>query len=66
MLQITKVMWEYESPGWVKVNTDGASKENPGRSSIGFLLRNEEGDVIYAFVKEVQEGTKTEAEAKAI
>lgn len=40
-LKITKVIWEYPTAGWIKLNTDGASSGNPGRSSIGFLLRNE-------------------------
>ncbi|XP_075084871.1 uncharacterized protein LOC142168109 [Nicotiana tabacum] len=65
-LKITKVIWEYPTPGWIKVNTDGASRGNPGRSSIDFVLRNEEGDVVYACVKEIHEGTNTEAEAKAV
>uniref|UniRef100_A0A1U7X1L2 Uncharacterized protein LOC104234194 n=1 Tax=Nicotiana sylvestris TaxID=4096 RepID=A0A1U7X1L2_NICSY len=33
-LKVTKVMWEFPSTGWLKVNTDGASRGNPGRSSI--------------------------------
>lgn len=65
-LKITKVIWEYPTAGWIKLNTDGASSGNPGRSSIGFVLRNEEGNVIYACGKEVQEGTNTEAETHAI
>lgn len=65
-LQITKVIWEYPRPGWVKVNIDGASRGNPGRSSIGLMLRNEEGDVLYAYGKEAHEGSNTKAEAKAI
>ncbi|XP_019232503.1 PREDICTED: uncharacterized protein LOC109213197 [Nicotiana attenuata] len=65
-LSFTKVLWECPKAGWIKVNTDGASRGNPGRSSIGFVLRNEEGDLIYGCGKEIQEGTNTEAEAKAI
>nr|XP_009786618.1 PREDICTED: uncharacterized protein LOC104234707 [Nicotiana sylvestris] len=34
-LKVTKFMWEFPSAGWLKVNTDGASRGNPGRSSIG-------------------------------
>lgn len=52
-LKITKVIWEYPTPGWIKVNTDGASRGNLGRSLIGFVLRDEEGDVIYARGKEM-------------
>nr|XP_016504579.1 PREDICTED: uncharacterized protein LOC107822538 [Nicotiana tabacum] len=65
-LRYTKVNWDFPEQGWVKVNTDGASRGNPGRSSIGFVLRNEEGDVLYACGKEIQEGTNSVAEAKAI
>ncbi|XP_070010689.1 uncharacterized protein [Nicotiana sylvestris] len=64
MLHITKVIWEYPSPRWVKINTYGASRGNPRRSAIGFVLRNEKGDVLYAHG--TQEGTNTEAEARAI
>ncbi|XP_019242654.1 PREDICTED: uncharacterized protein LOC109222796 [Nicotiana attenuata] len=65
-LKYTKVLWELPDHGWIKVNTDGASKGNPGRSSIGFVLRNEVGDVIYACGKEIHEASNTVAEAKAI
>ncbi|XP_070017375.1 uncharacterized protein [Nicotiana sylvestris] len=53
------------SEGWVKVNTDGASRGNPGKSSIGVCVRNQEGDVIYALGKEINEATNTEAKALA-
>lgn len=43
-----------------------ASRENLGRSLIGFVLRDEEGDVKYARGKEIQETTNSEAEAAAI
>ncbi|XP_019224809.1 PREDICTED: uncharacterized protein LOC109206439 [Nicotiana attenuata] len=65
-LKTTKVIWKYPEPGWIKVNTDGASRGNPGRSSYGFVLRNEEGEVMYACGKEIDEGTNNEAEARAI
>ncbi|XP_019257601.1 PREDICTED: uncharacterized protein LOC109235804 [Nicotiana attenuata] len=65
-LKFTKVMWEFPELGWIKVNTDGAARGNPGRSSIGFVVRDEQGDVLYAYGKEISEGTNTTAEAKAI
>ncbi|XP_075083250.1 uncharacterized protein LOC142167001 [Nicotiana tabacum] len=50
----------------VKVRNPGASRGNPGRSSIGFCVRNEKGDTIMAVGKEIEETTNTVAEAKAI
>lgn len=61
-LKVTKFLWEVPSQGWIKVNIDG----NPGRSSIGFVLRDEEGDVRFAMGKEIQEVTNTDAETRAI
>ncbi|XP_075098931.1 uncharacterized protein LOC142175826 [Nicotiana tabacum] len=65
-LKVTKVMWEFPSAGWLKVNTDGASRGNPGRSSIGFCIRNENGDIVKSVGKEIEETTNTIAEAKAM
>lgn len=52
-LKITKVVWEYPTTGWIKVNTNGACRGNPGRCYIGFVLRNAEGDVVYACDEEI-------------
>ncbi|XP_075077069.1 uncharacterized protein LOC142163822 [Nicotiana tabacum] len=65
-LKVTKVMWEFPSAGWLKVNTDGASRGNPGRSSIGFCIRNENGDIVKSVGKAIEETTNTVAEAKAM
>ncbi|XP_075082707.1 uncharacterized protein LOC142166891 [Nicotiana tabacum] len=65
-LKIVKVLWEFPMIGWIKINTDGASTGNPGRSSIGFCIKDELGDVIYACGKTIQETTNTVAEALAI
>ncbi|XP_070029417.1 uncharacterized protein [Nicotiana sylvestris] len=65
-LKVTKFMWEFPSAGWLKVNTDGASRGNPGRSSIGFCIRNENGDIVKSVGKEIEETTNTIAEAKAM
>ncbi|XP_019248338.1 PREDICTED: uncharacterized protein LOC109227594 [Nicotiana attenuata] len=65
-LRFDKVTWEFPIEGWLKVNTDGASRGNPGRSSIGFCIRDDMGDVRYAVGKEISEGSNNEAEAVAI
>nr|XP_016459321.1 PREDICTED: ribonuclease H-like [Nicotiana tabacum] len=61
-----KVLWELSELSWVKVNTDGASRGNPGRSSFGFVLRDKYGDILHAQVKEIHEGTNTKAEVMAM
>ncbi|KAG5610738.1 hypothetical protein H5410_022019 [Solanum commersonii] len=43
-----RVTWEKPELGWVKCNTDRASRGNPGESSYSFCLRNNQGDLIYA------------------
>ncbi|XP_019242354.1 PREDICTED: uncharacterized protein LOC109222448, partial [Nicotiana attenuata] len=65
-LKYEKVLWEFPMEGWIKVNTDGASRGNPGRSSIGFCLRDASGDVKYALGREITEGSNNEAEVVAI
>lgn len=52
--------------GWIKVNTDGTSRGNSGRSAIGFCVRDEAGDLRYALGREITEGSNNEAEAVAI
>nr|ANJ02814.1 reverse transcriptase with zinc-finger domain [Solanum demissum] len=43
--------------GRIKINTDGASKGNPGLSSYGFCLRNDRGDLLYAEAGQIGENT---------
>ncbi|GLJ23228.1 hypothetical protein SUGI_0439400 [Cryptomeria japonica] len=35
------LVWRPPPPGWVKMNFDGASKDNPGRAGFGAIIRNE-------------------------
>lgn len=65
-LKVDKVVWELPGEGCLKVNTDGASRGNPGRSAIGYCVRDEFGDIVYAVGKEINETTNTEAKAMAI
>ncbi|XP_070057071.1 uncharacterized protein [Nicotiana tomentosiformis] len=57
---------ELPGEGWIKVNTDGASRGNPKRSAIGYCVRNGIGDVCYAVGKQLNKATNTEAEAEDI
>ncbi|XP_070005263.1 uncharacterized protein [Nicotiana sylvestris] len=65
-LKFEKVIWEFPLEGWIKVNTDGSSRGNPGRSTIGYCLRDESGDVRYALGRVIAEGSNNKAEAVAI
>lgn len=44
------VNWDPPSPGWVKLNTDGSSLGNPGQSSYGGLIRNNNGCWVGGYV----------------
>ncbi|KAK6777990.1 hypothetical protein RDI58_024708 [Solanum bulbocastanum] len=60
------VKWEAPDEGWVKCNTDGARKGNPGESSYGFCLRNSTGDLLYAEAQCIDITTNIEAEIIAM
>ena len=46
----------------MKCNTDGASKRNPGMSSYGYCIRDENGDLIYAKPNSIGETTNMDTE----
>lgn len=48
------------------INTDGASRGNPGPSSYGFLVRTEEGRVLYQEGKAIGISTNNVAEYTAV
>nr|XP_016509522.1 PREDICTED: uncharacterized protein LOC107826990 [Nicotiana tabacum] len=62
----TRVTWQFPFHGWYKCNTDGALKGNPGPSSLGFCVRDDEGDAVYARAVDMGVTTNVVAEAKAI
>ena len=51
---------------WLKCNTDGASKGNPGPSATTFCLRNHVGDFVGAKGFQIADTTNLVAEARAI
>ncbi|KAH0777307.1 hypothetical protein KY290_008718 [Solanum tuberosum] len=65
-VKVTQIKWEFPLEGWIKYNTDGASRGNPGLSSYAFCLRDEKGDLIHAEGASINNTTNTVAEAKAI
>ncbi|KAK3224810.1 hypothetical protein Dsin_004672 [Dipteronia sinensis] len=47
--RIIEVYWHLPPPGWIKVNTDGASLGSPGSSSCGGVFCNHRGFVNCCF-----------------
>jgi len=43
------VRWKFPSPGWVKINTDGAARGYPGLATCGGIFRGSMGEFIEAF-----------------
>ncbi|KAK6773737.1 hypothetical protein RDI58_028975 [Solanum bulbocastanum] len=66
ILHYLAVKWTHPQEGWVKCNTDGASKGNPEESSYGFCIRDSSGDLLYAEAKSIGVATNMEAETMAI
>nr|XP_009616365.1 uncharacterized protein LOC104108915 [Nicotiana tomentosiformis] len=61
-----KVTWQFPHEKWYKCNTDGASKGNFRPSSLGFCVRDDACNLIYARSVNLDETTNVVAEAKAI
>ncbi|KAL0411081.1 UNVERIFIED_CONTAM: putative ribonuclease H protein [Sesamum latifolium] len=63
--KIIIVNWRKPQEGWYKLNTDGASKGNPGIFDAGGILRDHLGRVIFAFQEPLGNTTNTQAELRA-
>ncbi|KAL0293186.1 UNVERIFIED_CONTAM: putative ribonuclease H protein [Sesamum radiatum] len=55
----TTVHWRKPQEGWYKLNTDGASKGNPGISGAGGILRDQLRKVIFAFQEPLRIATNS-------
>ncbi|KAH0679665.1 hypothetical protein KY289_020902 [Solanum tuberosum] len=60
------VKWHPPPSGWLKCNTDGASRGNPGPSVAAFCIRNHEGELVIAKGVRIPDSTNLVAEAIAI
>ncbi|KAL6493350.1 hypothetical protein OROGR_033109 [Orobanche gracilis] len=47
--KVTSVRWLKPPADWVKLNTDGAAKGNPGAAAAGGVVRNHHGKVLTCF-----------------
>jgi ribonuclease HI/exonuclease III len=62
----SNVRWTPPLSGFVKINFDGASRGNPGKSGIGVCIRDECGRVLAIKSQALPPGTNNMAEAHAL
>ena len=62
MRQEVLIRWKYPGMGWMKLNTDGASKGNPGKAGAGGLIRGHRGELFEVFAANCGECSSTQAE----
>lgn len=60
------VIWKYPEDAWVKCNTDGVSKGNPGISTYAFCVRDSNGNLLYAEANNIGLATNVMAEATSV
>ncbi|XP_056697578.1 uncharacterized protein [Spinacia oleracea] len=56
------VRWIAPREGWVKLNTDGASKGNPGRAGCGGVIRGNGGEIFDVYASNCGTCSSTKAE----
>ena len=49
VLRPLPVKWEFPSPGWVKISTDGAARGYSGLAACGSIFRGSMGEFIGVF-----------------
>ncbi|WMV38401.1 hypothetical protein MTR67_031786 [Solanum verrucosum] len=57
------VTWNMPNTNWIKCNTDGLSKGNPGIGTYSFCVRDERSDLIFAEAQEIGITTNSMVEA---
>ena len=60
------ISWKYPKDGWIKLNTDGCSKGNPGVAGAGGVIRDHMGSWIGGFAKNIGICSSVTAELWAI
>ncbi|XP_059284799.1 uncharacterized protein LOC132038092 [Lycium ferocissimum] len=63
---IIQVKWNPPNNGWVKINSDGCSKGNPGLSGGGGVIRDHLGNLVMAYAMNLNIQTNNYAEAIAM
>lgn len=49
-----QIEWTPQQMSWVTLNTDGASRGNPGLATVGGVLRDEEGTWVQRFAFNIE------------
>ena len=55
--RVMQIRWERPQQGWIRLNTEGASSGNPGLAGRGGILRNEHGEWIKGFSRNIGRAT---------
>ncbi|KAK6782003.1 hypothetical protein RDI58_019799 [Solanum bulbocastanum] len=63
--KVILVRWKKPPELWVKINTDGSARENPGKIGAGGILRDHTGRMVLAFATPLGDGTSIQAEVEA-
>uniref|UniRef100_M1DEJ8 RNase H family protein n=2 Tax=Solanum tuberosum TaxID=4113 RepID=M1DEJ8_SOLTU len=64
-LKVIAVCWEKPTVGVYKLNTDSSTLNNPGKIGGGGILRDDQGNMVYAYAIPVGFGTNNKAEIQA-
>ena len=51
VLRPLPIRWEFPSPGWVKINIDGAARGYPGFATCGGIFRGSMGNLLEFFLR---------------
>ncbi|KAF5468825.1 hypothetical protein F2P56_012942 [Juglans regia] len=60
------ITWCKPPSGWVKLNVDGSSRDNPSQCGGGGVIRNSGGEMLLAFLANFGHSTNNEAELRAL
>ena len=65
-MRMKQVRWEKPQPGWVKLNTDGASGPGLDRTGCGGIIRDERGQWIMGFSRRIGVANSITAELQGL
>ncbi|XP_015075597.1 uncharacterized protein LOC107019727 [Solanum pennellii] len=64
-IMVKEVKWEKPHQPFLKLKTDGSALDNPGKIGGGGIVRDHQGNMIYAFTIPLGIGTNNQAEIQA-